>query len=106
MKESTDLYVDPKEFVYLLTDKLKDESVIVTDVGQNQIYACSNFVSKGAGFVTSGGFGCMGFSLPAAIGAKIGNKNKRIISLNGDGAFQMSMAELSTLKQEGLDIEV
>ena len=48
----------------------------------------------------------MGFSLPAAIGAKIGNKNKRIISLNGDGAFQMSMAELSTLKQENLDIKI
>ena len=48
----------------------------------------------------------MGFSLPAAIGAKIGNKNKRIISLIGDGAFQMSMAELSTLKQEGLDIKI
>lgn len=106
LKESTDLYVDPKEFVYLLTQGIKDESVIVTDVGQNQIYACSNFVSKGAGFVTSGGFGCMGFSLPAAIGAKIGNKNKRIISLNGDGAFQMSMAELSTLKQENLDIKI
>lgn len=106
LRESTDLYVDPKEFVYLLTQGIKDESVIVTDVGQNQIYACSNFVSKGAGFVTSGGFGCMGFSLPAAIGAKIGNKNKRIISLNGDGAFQMSMAELSTLKQENLDIKI
>ncbi len=106
LRESTDLYVDPKEFVYLLTQGIKDESVIVTDVGQNQIYACSNFVSKGAGFVTSGGFGCMGFSLPAAIGAKMGNKNKRIISLNGDGAFQMSMAELSTLKQENLDIKI
>lgn len=106
LRESTDLYVDPKEFVYLLTQGIKDESVIVTDVGQNQIYACSNFVSKGAGFVTSGGFGCMGFSLPAAIGAKIGDKNKRIISLNGDGAFQMSMAELSTLKQENLDIKI
>ncbi|MBO4310570.1 MAG: biosynthetic-type acetolactate synthase large subunit [Lachnospiraceae bacterium] len=106
LKESTNLYVDPKEFVYLLTKELKEESVIVTDVGQNQIYACSNFVSLGADFVTSGGFGCMGFSLPAAIGAKIGNPKKRILSLNGDGAFQMSMAELSTLKQEDLDIKI
>ncbi len=106
LKESTNLYVDPKEFVYSLTKRLKDDSVIVTDVGQNQIYACSNFVSLGAGFVTSGGFGCMGFSLPAAIGCKIGNQNKNIISLNGDGAFQMSMAELSTLKQENLNIKI
>ena len=106
LKESTNLYVDPNEFVYSLTKRLKDDSVIVTDVGQNQIYACSNFVSLGAGFVTSGGFGCMGFSLPAAIGCKIGNKNKNIISLNGDGAFQMSMAELSTLKQENLNIKI
>ena len=105
-KEKSDLYVDPKEFVRELTGKIKDESVIVTDVGQNQIYACSNFVSLGAGFVTSGGFGCMGFSLPASIGAKMGNNDKRIISLNGDGAFQMSMCELSTLKQEDLDIKI
>ncbi|MCR5846730.1 MAG: biosynthetic-type acetolactate synthase large subunit [Lachnospiraceae bacterium] len=106
LRESTNLYVDPKEFVYSLTGRLKEESLIVTDVGQNQIYACSNFISLGAGFITSGGFGCMGFSVPAAIGAKIGNPEKRIISLNGDGAFQMSMAELSTLKQENVDIKI
>ncbi|MBP5564549.1 MAG: biosynthetic-type acetolactate synthase large subunit [Lachnospiraceae bacterium] len=106
MAEKTDLYVDPKEFVASLTSRLKDESAIVTDVGQNQIYACSNFVSEGADFITSGGFGCMGFSLPAAIGAKIGNPNKRIISLNGDGAMQMSMCELSTLKQEGVNVKI
>jgi len=105
-KESTDLYVDPKLFVSLLTARLKEESILVTDVGQNQIYACSNFVSQGADFVTSGGFGCMGFSLPAAIGAKIGDPSKKVFSLNGDGAFQMSMCELSTLKQEKLDIKI
>ena len=106
MGEKTDLYVDPKEFVASLTSRLKEESAIVTDVGQNQIYACSNFVSNGADFITSGGFGCMGFSLPAAIGAKIGNPDKRIISLNGDGAMQMSMCELSTLKQEGVNVKI
>jgi acetolactate synthase-1/2/3 large subunit len=105
-KETTNLYVDPKEFVYELSSRLKKESILVTDVGQNQIYACSNFVSQGADFVTSGGFGCMGFSLPAAIGAKMGNPDKRVISLNGDGALQMSMCELSTLKQENLDIKM
>ena len=105
-KEATNLYVDPKEFVSILTSKLYDESVLVTDVGQNQIYACSNFVSQGADFVTSGGFGCMGFSLPASIGVKMGNPSKKVFSLNGDGAFQMSMCELSTLKQEDLDIKI
>lgn len=106
LKESTNLYVDPKEFVSMLTKRLYDESVLVTDVGQNQIYCCSNFVSQGSDFVTSGGFGCMGFSLPAAIGAKLGNPDKNIISLNGDGAFQMSMCELSTLKQEGIALKI
>ncbi len=105
-KEKTDLYSDPKEFVAALSSLLQNESVIVTDVGQNQIYACSNFVSNGADFVTSGGFGCMGFSIPAAIGAKLGNKQKRIIALCGDGAFTMAMGELSTLKQENLDIKI
>lgn len=105
-KEATNLYVDPKEFVYELSSRLKKESILVTDVGQNQIYACSNFISQGAEFVTSGGFGCMGFSLPASIGAKMGCPDKRVISLNGDGALQMSMCELSTLKQENLDIKI
>lgn len=105
-KEKTDLYSDPKEFVAKLSSKLGKESVIVTDVGQNQIYACSNFVSNGADFVTSGGFGCMGFSIPAAIGAKMGDESRRIVTLCGDGAFSMAMGELSTLKQENLDIKI
>lgn len=105
-KEKTDLYADPKEFVSILSKRLFDDSVLVTDVGQNQIYACANFVSAGADFVTSGGFGCMGFSIPAAIGAKIGNKNKNVIAMCGDGAFSMSLGELSTLKQENLDIKI
>lgn len=105
-KESTNLFADPKLFVKILTNNLGEESVLVTDVGQNQIYACSNFVSKGASFVTSGGFGCMGFSLPASLGCKKANPDKRVVSLNGDGAFQMSMCELSTVKQENLDIKI
>lgn len=104
--EKSNLYADPKLFVSELSDRLGEESVIVTDVGQNQIYACSHFISNGADFVTSGGFGCMGFSIPAAIGAKLGNIDKRIISLCGDGAFTMAMGELSTLKQENLDIKI
>lgn len=104
--ESTNLFVDPKEFVKRLTVRLNEKDILVSDVGQNQIFACSNFVSKGADFITSGGFGCMGFSIPAAIGAKIGNSDKNVFSLNGDGAFQMSMCELSTLKQENISIKI
>lgn len=105
-KESTNLFADPKLFVKELTSRMGEDCVLVTDVGQNQIYACSNFVSKGAKFVTSGGFGCMGFSLPASIGCKKADSSKTVVSLNGDGAFQMSMCELSTLKQENLDIKI
>lgn len=105
-KESTNLYVDPKLFVKSLSEKLDDNDVLVVDVGQNQIYACSNFVSNGASFITSGGFGCMGFSLPASIGAKKGCISKNVYSLNGDGAFQMSMCELSTIKQEDIVVKI
>ncbi len=105
-KESTNLYVDPKEFVARLSERLNEDWILVTDVGQNQIYACSNYASVGSEFVTSGGFGCMGFSLPAALGAKLGNPLKNVISLNGDGAFQMSMCELSTLKQENAVLKI
>ncbi|MCR4649182.1 MAG: biosynthetic-type acetolactate synthase large subunit [Lachnospiraceae bacterium] len=105
-KESTNLYVDPKEFIARLSERLNEDWILVTDVGQNQIYACSNYASVGSEFVTSGGFGCMGFSLPAALGAKLGNPLKNVISLNGDGAFQMSMCELSTLKQENAVLKI
>ena len=94
--ESTSKYVNPNELVRDLSGKLDSSYVYVSDIGQNQIYSCQNFIIKDNKFLTSGGMGCMGYSLPAAIGASMHDKN--VIVVMGDGAFQMNMNELSSLK--------
>ncbi|GAA0180595.1 acetolactate synthase large subunit [Clostridium sediminicola] len=98
-------YVSPKYALNLLSDMLEDDTIITADVGQNQIWTAHHFHIFGERrFLTSGGLGTMGYSIPAAIGAKMGNPNKRVISVCGDGGFQMSMFELGTILANDLDI--
>jgi len=83
------------------------DAVIVTDVGQNQMIAWryADFV-KTRSSVTSGGLGTMGFSLPAAIGAKIGVPEREVISIVGDGGFQMTLQELGVIMQHSIPVKV
>lgn len=93
--------VNPKLVVRELSKQLDDRAIIAADVGQNQFWTVRNMEIKGdRKLICSGGFGTMGYSLPAAIGAAIGNKDKKVVSLMGDGSFQMSLFELGTLIQE------
>lgn len=93
--------VNPKLVVRELSKQLGDDAIIAADVGQNQFWTVRNMELKGdRKLICSGGFGTMGYSLPAAIGAAIGNKDKKVVSLMGDGSFQMSLFELGTLIQE------
>lgn len=95
--------VNPKLVVRKLSQMLDDEAIIAADVGQNQFWTIRNIEMKGnRKLIFSGGFGTMGYSLPAAIGAAIGNKEKQVVSILGDGSFQMSLFELGTLMQEGI----
>ena len=83
------------------------ETIIVTDVGQHQMWEAQYYkhdVSRT--LVTSGGLGTMGFALPAAIGAKVACPEKDVWVIAGDGGFQMTASELSTLVQEGLAINI
>ncbi|MGL6106798.1 biosynthetic-type acetolactate synthase large subunit [Romboutsia sp.] len=96
-----DGFVNPKLVIRELSNLLDDNAVIVTDVGQNQLWTVRNMEMRGDRRVLcSGGFGTMGYSIPASIGASIGDKGKQVVSILGDGSFQMSLFELSTLKQE------
>ena len=97
--------VDPVVFVRELSALLPDDSIYVADVGQNQIWSAKNFTSNGR-FMTTGGMGTMGYSLPAAIGAQIACPGKTVLAVAGDGAFQMSMNELATVKKENLPIKI
>ncbi len=85
----------------------EQETIIVTDVGQHQMWEAQYFKHEAPrSLVTSGGLGTMGFALPAAIGAKFACPKKDVWVIAGDGGFQMTAAELSTIVQEGLAINI
>lgn len=74
-----------------------DEAIFVTDVGQNQMWATQYLdIDEKRQMITSGGLGTMGFGFPAAIGAKIGNRNTPVVCITGDGGFQMNIQEMAT----------
>ncbi|HWJ25634.1 MAG TPA: biosynthetic-type acetolactate synthase large subunit [Flavisolibacter sp.] len=95
------------EVIDTLNDLTRGEAIIVTDVGQHQMVACryAKF-SKSRSNVTSGGLGTMGFALPAAIGAKFGTPERPVIAIMGDGGFQMTIQELGTIMQTGINVKL
>lgn len=99
-------YVDPAAFITKLSEKMQDDGVYVADVGQNQIWSCGYHIVKDGRFLTSGGMGTMGYSIPAAMGAKLADKKKQVIAVCGDGSFQMSMMELATMNQHDIPVKI
>ena len=95
-------YVDPAGFISMLTDKMEDDGIYVADVGQNQIWSCDNAIIRKGRFLTSGGMGTMGYSIPAAMGAKYACPDKQVVAVCGDGSFQMSLMEMATMRQHGI----
>ncbi len=95
------------EVIHQLNELTQGEAIIVTDVGQHQMVACryAKF-NKSRSNVTSGGLGTMGFALPAAIGAKFGAPERTVVSISGDGGFQMTIQELGTIMQCGIDVKM
>lgn len=99
--------LDPKEILQCLSDHSDDRVIITTDVGQHQVWAGRFYKTKTSGtFITSGGLGTMAYSLPSALGAKLAHPDKRVITIVGDGGFQMCLNELATIKQEKLKIGI
>jgi acetolactate synthase-1/2/3 large subunit len=84
-----------------------DKTIIATDVGQHQMWEAQYYKHEDPRtLITSGGLGTMGYALPAAIGAKIAQPDCDVWCIAGDGGFQMTASELSTIQQEGLHINV
>jgi acetolactate synthase-1/2/3 large subunit len=82
-------------------------AVVVTDVGQHQMWEAQYYKhDRSRSLITSGGLGTMGFALPAAIGAKVARPDAEVWVVVGDGGFQMTLCELATIAQEGLDVNV
>lgn len=90
-----------------INKETKGDAVIVSDVGQHQMFACryAKF-NKTRSKITSGGLGTMGFALPAAIGAKMGAPNREVIAIIGDGGYQMTIQELGTIFQTKVPVKI
>lgn len=99
-------FVDPAEFVRRLSDKMEQDAVYVADVGQNQIWSCRNCKIREGSFLTSGGMGTMSYSIPAAMGAKLGAPGRQVVAVCGDGSFQMSMMEFATMRQYQVPVKI
>jgi acetolactate synthase-1/2/3 large subunit len=95
------------EAIRVANEVTEGNAIIVTDVGQHQMVACryAKF-NQTRSNVTSGGLGTMGFALPAAIGAKFGAQDRTVIAVIGDGGFQMTLQELGTIMQTGVDVKI
>ncbi|MBR2539748.1 MAG: biosynthetic-type acetolactate synthase large subunit [Mogibacterium sp.] len=102
----SDKNVNPNILVQKLSEKMDDDAIYVADVGQNQLWSADNYIMKEGRFLTTGGMGTMGYSIPAAIGAKMFAPDKQTVAVCGDGAFQMSMNELATMKVNNVDIRI
>ncbi|MFT8425447.1 MAG: biosynthetic-type acetolactate synthase large subunit [Liquorilactobacillus sp.] len=99
--------IKPQEVVEEVGRLTQSAAIVVTDVGQHQMWAAQYYpFSKPRQLITSGGLGTMGFGLPAAIGAKVANPQKTVVLFVGDGGFQMTLEELAVIKQYDLDLKI
>lgn len=101
-----DGYVEPRNLVSHLSAMFRSKAILVADVGQNQIWCANNFRIREGRFLTTGGMGTMGYSIPAAVGAKFARPTRDVIVICGDGSFQMSMNELATIAGNNLNIKI
>lgn len=95
------------EVLRVLNELTAGEAIIVSDVGQHQMVACryAKF-NQTRSNITSGGLGTMGFALPAAIGAKFGAPDRPVVAIIGDGGIQMTIQEMGTIMQTGIDVKI
>lgn len=99
-------YVEPCSFIREFSKLLQSKAIWVADVGQNQIWSANYFVTTAGRFLTTGGMGTMGYSIPAAVGAKMARPTRQVVAVCGDGSFQMSMNELATIAQNHIGVKI
>jgi acetolactate synthase-1/2/3 large subunit len=97
----------PQYVVRQIYEATGGDAIIVTGVGQHQMWAAQHYwYDKPNTFISSGGLGTMGFGLPASIGAKIGCPDSTVWCIDGDGSFQMTIQELATIAQEKVNVKI
>ncbi|MFT9457020.1 MAG: biosynthetic-type acetolactate synthase large subunit [Liquorilactobacillus hordei] len=99
--------IKPQELIEEVGKLTRSAAIVVTDVGQHQMWAAQYYpFCMPRQLITSGGLGTMGFGLPAAIGAKLANPKTPVVLFVGDGGFQMTLEELAVIKQYDLDLKI
>ena len=99
--------IKPQYVVEQLYELTKNTAIITTEVGQNQMWTAQYYnFDRPNSFITSGGLGCMGFGLPAAIGAQIACPDKPVVDIAGDGSIQMNIQEMATAVQYNLPVKI
>ena len=105
--DSTDSEIKPQYMVQALYEATEGDAIIVSDVGQHQMWTAQYFhFAKPRRWINSGGLGTMGFGLPAAMGAQVGCPDETVVCVAGDGSVQMNMQELATCAEEKIPIKV
>lgn len=105
--ENTDGKMRMGEVISKVSGLFNDNAILVTDVGQNQLFSVRYFrFSSPRSIVTSGGLGTMGFGLPASIGAKIGAPDRDVVLFVGDGGLQMTIEELGMIMEYGINVKI
>ncbi len=98
---------EPYTIIKAISEASNGQAIYSTDVGQHQMWAAQHLgLDYPNRWLSSGGLGTMGYGLPAAIGAKLGCPDKEVWAIVGDGGFQMSLNELATCVQEGIDVKI
>jgi acetolactate synthase I/II/III large subunit len=106
-EDSEDSEIKPQYMVRALYEATGGDAIVVSDVGQHQMWAAQYYdFSSPRRWINSGGLGTMGFGLPAAMGAKVGCPDQTVVCISGDGSVQMNTQELATCAQEGIAIKV
>jgi acetolactate synthase-1/2/3 large subunit len=105
--QQSDKEIKPQYVIQKLSELTKGNAIITTEVGQHQMWTAQYFDFKSPRtLLSSGGLGTMGYGLPAAIGAKVGMKDKLVIDIAGDGSIQMNIQELATAKSHDINVKV
>ena len=97
----------PQQLIETVSKLVDDDTIVVTDVGQHQMWAAQFFNSrKPRQFLTSGGLGTMGYGLPAAMGAKLAKPQQKVVVFTGDGSIMMNIQELATMADNNIDVKI
>jgi acetolactate synthase-1/2/3 large subunit len=106
-EDSTDAEIKPQFLIQALYEATGGQAIVVSDVGQHQMWTAQYYhFTRPRQWINSGGLGTMGFGLPAAMGAKVGEPDQTVCVVAGDGSIQMNIQELATCVQGGIDVKV